>query len=418
MIPCEAHTFEDRQRLTYDADPSPHRNVWFAYWVCSVSDLDQFLNGQLPRNYDFEIGDPAAWVDVMTFQYDREDQSCDSGERDDVSVSGEREINGLRLLAPVQHYPFILQSAMSAAIGIAGVPQVCLHESWGEDEPREFRRAFLAWSCPAITPAKAPEHSFDARLRRLLSLDPASPKVMMVIQGYGAPLGEYRTEAHRKKAWGDFGFAVNSRTPSMLELHPGAATGTPPIPPSVNDLLPLNLGPEPKFIDPHEYLFINLAVPLEAGSLTAFLMYWAAVGQRSGEIPEHLRIEAMAHPWATQRALETLRRYIEAGLVTVGLRRSFYHEAAQAASATSPTAIPSSVSEMSGDISKDLGAIAESIKEYASSGSRKALSHWGVSLTDRGWAFRASLEPQLDQIIAQTWESWGWGTVLPYDPFG
>jgi hypothetical protein len=105
-------------------------------------------------------------------------------------------------------------------------------------------------------------------------------------------------------------------------------------------------------------------------------------------------------------------------LVTVGLRRSFYHEAAQAASATSPTAIPSSVSEMSGDISKDLGAIAESIKEYASSGSRKALSHWGVSLTDRGWAFRASLEPQLDQIIAQTWESWGWGTVLPYDPFG
>lgn len=415
MTPFDANSFEDRKRLVYDDGMSPHHNVWFAYWLCSVPDWDLFLEGRLPRNTDFETAKLPDWFTVMTFQYDREDQSCDSGNSDDVSASGERGINGLRPLAPVQHYPFISQSVMSSAIGMAGTPQVCLHETWTVNGQPEFKRAMLGWRSPSVGPAQASDSAFDARLRRLLGLEPSSSKVLMVIRGYGAPIGEFRAESHRRSAWENFGFPVNLRTPTLHELHPGPRDSTAVQLPSLADLIPSRLWSKPRVLDPHHFLFLCLAEPLEAGSLTFFLNYWAAIGLRFGKIPAHLGSKALYHSWVTDRTLETIRRYVAGGLMTVGHRRSFYHDSAEGGEANAgPLDIHRSVREMSGDLTEILRSVAQDIEEVASSGASKGLKRWGVCLTEKGWTFRLSLEPQREMFIKKARR---WGEDLPFDLF-
>lgn len=422
MNPCEASIFEDRRRIAFEtAAPSPRfRNVWFAYWVCSMPDFDSFLEGRLPRNTPFELKEMSDWMAVMTFQYDREDQSCDCDGGEDVSASEEREINGLRPLAPIQHYPFINHSPMMAAVGMLGTPQICLSETWGKTEPLEFRRAIVGWKSPTIHQPKGPEHAFDQRLRKLLSLEPGKSKVMMVICGYGAPRGEYYAQpAHRRQAWEKFGFAISSRVPTPSELRPIVTTGAVTTLPTLADITPSSPRLKPNIIDPHRYLMLCLAEPLEAGSLSVFFKYWAAVGIRLGEIPGHLGAMAPSHTWAMTRALETLKRYIGGGLLTIGQPRSFYDEGAGATSSTDAAGTPCCVSVISSDITETLRSIAKAIEEHAASGDHgtlkemsRRLSKYGVCLTDKGWAFRLSLEPQVDAL---TQEVLSWGEGLPFE---
>lgn len=415
MTPCDVSHFEDPTRIVYDDGSLPHLNVWFAYWVCSVASLDDFLGGRLPRNSGFEIRDMSDRFNVMAFQYDREDQACDSGGADDVSASGEREIDGLRPLAPVQRSPFVRRSVMGAAVAMAGAPQVCLVDAAGPAQPALFRRAILGWRRPSVAVSAGLENPFEVRLRRLLSAEPDSDKVMFVTCGYGAPMGEYVAPIHRQRAWEKFGFLVSSRVPTVTEMHPVSSADMPVAPPPLADLVPTRFWIRPKVVDPHRYLMLYLAEPFEAGSLRVFLTYWAAVGMRLGQVPKSKGVAALCHPWAVERALETVRRYVAGGLVELGLRQSCYHDV-KGAPARHALGEFKGIMPLSAGLNDALDSIAQMIASHAISGGAPSLSvklsKWGVSLTDKGWAFRHRLNPHVDAI---TDEVLSWGEGLPVD---
>lgn len=418
MTPCDVSHFDDRSRIVYDDGRTPHLNVWFAYWVCSVANLDDFLSGRLRWNSGFEIKEMSDWFNVAALQHDREDQSCDSGDADDVSASGEREIDGLRPLAPVQHYPLMTCSVMGAAAAMAGAPAICLAEPAGEAVPAMLRRAILAWRRPGVSAVAHAEHPFDSRLRRLLSAEPGRDKVMFVICGFGAPRGEYAAPRSRQRAWEEFGFLVSSRVPTLGELHPVASQNMPVSIPSLADLVPTRFWIRPKVIEPHRYLMLYLAEPLEPGSLRVFLIYWAAVGMRLGQVPKSKDVTALCNPWVVERALETVRRYVASGLIELGLCQSCHDRAGCCDAQVQPT-IDRCVKPLSGTLDDALQSIATLLAGYAVSEDgtslRVKLSTWGVCLTDKGWIYRHRLEPYVDAI---TEEALAWGEGLPVDLLG
>jgi hypothetical protein len=101
--------------------------------------------------------------------------------------------------------------------------------------------------------------------------------------------------------------------------------------------------------------------------------------------------------------------------MTVGHRRSFYHDSAEGGEAhAGPIDIHRSVRETSGDLTEILRSVAQDIEEVASSGASKGLKRWGVCLTEKGWTFRLGLEPQREMFIKKARR---WGEDLPFDLF-
>ncbi len=363
--PCELLSWIDSAEPTF-----PEGYAWWSYWVVRANDVSGSMQN---------VSAMKGLLDAMDLQESFEDQSCEQAGTD-VLMSGGRSINGIEPLAPVQFYPRDLKGFVSAVMCAGGPYSKCM--SWTESESGVVGGLIFVWEA-GTGGGEVASNPFDERLNLLLRRDGVSAKVLLM-KTRGC-FHENPRSFRRMRAWKAFGLLVDERVPRLEDLCPSLL----PIDADLcgrdlfADLLP-KLEGECSIPSAHHYFVHYLFNPYEPGYLQKIIDYWCAIGRCTKAIPADEK-DCESHEWTVRMSMQTLRRYVLGGYLSLVLRSNCANR--WRAEDNAP---------LNHRLEEEMVQMFSSLKNDRTS-RKRSLSKWGVRMTEKGWAVKLSCQSDLER---------------------